>query len=72
MPAPLRKIGSVDLDQFARRLVQDALTEATVGYWRRRADTFDSACSVPGEYTGAASAEEVAERDERLRLTALA
>ena len=28
------------MDHFRARVLQDALTEATAAYWRRRADTF--------------------------------
>lgn len=31
----------VDLDQVAKRVIQDALISATAAYWDRRAETFD-------------------------------
>lgn len=32
------------ITNFARRILQDALSEATADYWHRRADTFDWVC----------------------------
>lgn len=31
----------VDLEHFARRVIEDALTQASAAYWERRAETFD-------------------------------
>lgn len=42
----------VDLDHFRARVVQDALTDATAGYWLRRAAQFEWAKSRPGEPLG--------------------
>ena len=36
----LPKFGPIDLEHFAGRILQDALTKATAGYWLRRADQF--------------------------------
>lgn len=36
----------VDLDQFIRRVLQDALAQATRDYWLRRADDFEAAKPV--------------------------
>ncbi len=33
----------IDVEHFRARVMQDALTEATSGYWQRRADDFDAA-----------------------------
>ena len=54
------------LEDFARRVIQDALAEATAAYWMRRADQLENARPRPGEFHGNASAEELNARDERL------
>lgn len=40
MPSPIAV--QEYLDQFANRLLQDALNEATKAYWLRRAEQFDA------------------------------
>lgn len=59
-----------DLNHFRRRLVADALTEATGNYWERRARTFEWATPRPGDYTGGASIFELAERMARCQAAA--
>lgn len=61
-----------DLDNIARRILQDALSEANADHWRRRARLLEQALSRPGDYTGQATPEQIAERDERLRAAILA
>lgn len=53
------------IDAFQRRVLQDALAEATAIYWRRRADTFEWARPRPGDYFGQATREQLAESDAR-------
>lgn len=59
----------VALDQAARRMLEDILTEATTLYWRRRADTFDQARPRPGDWPGLDPDPEL---DARLSATAQA
>lgn len=53
------------LTQHQRRVIQDALTEASADYWLARAARFDAARPQPGDYTGHASPEALQERDRR-------
>lgn len=62
----------LNIDHFVARLLQDALAEATASYWRKRAEDFERAGSRPGDYTGEASADEIARRDEWLTSVAQA
>lgn len=48
------------------RAIEDALSEATPGYWRRRAAALEAARPRPGDFPGRASEAELAERDRRL------
>lgn len=56
----------VHVEHFRYRVMQDALTEATAAYWRRRADLFAAALPRPDDYTGRATAAELEE--QRLRV----
>jgi hypothetical protein len=62
----------VDVEHFRARLLQDCLTEATVVFWRRRAQTFEDAAPRPGDFTGQASKVDLARRAERCREIAAA
>lgn len=62
----------LDPEHFSHRVLQDALAEATGQYWRRRARALEQALSRPSDYRGQATAEEIAKRDERLRVAILA
>lgn len=42
------------VEHFQRRVLQDALAEATVGYWRRRADSFSEVGTPAAEATALA------------------
>lgn len=42
------------LDNFARRVLQDALNEATRSYWLRRAETFDAVGTPTADATARA------------------
>lgn len=55
---------------FQHRVIQDAITDATAYYWRRRAETFEWAMSKPGDYHGQSTAEERAKRDAGLQAAA--
>jgi hypothetical protein len=57
---------ALDLDHFRARVLQDALTEATAGYWQRRADMLERCLSQPGDFIGAATTEQIAQRDARI------
>ena len=59
-----------DLDHFIWRVVQDALEQANWMWWARRARELEKARHRPGDFTGAASPAEIAERDAALRLAA--
>lgn len=65
-----------DLDDyiahFRARVLQDALAQATAAYWRRRAEVWEAARPRPGDFTGAATTEELAEANMRCAATALA
>lgn len=54
------------LEQFTLRLLQDALAQATSGYWERRAAVLEDARPRPGEFHGRASREALRARWERL------
>lgn len=60
------------VDHFRARVLQDAVTEATVTYWHRRADDLEAARSRPGDYQGQASLERIRARDARLSAAARA
>jgi hypothetical protein len=59
----------VAIDQIARRMLEDILTEATRLYWHRRADTFTQARPRPGDWPGLDPDPEL---DARLAATAAA
>jgi hypothetical protein len=59
------------VDHFRARVLQDALTEATSHYWRRRAATFEAARPRAGtDYPGRAIPEQLTERDATLAAVA--
>lgn len=61
------------LDQFCHRLLQDALTEATATYWRRRAAELEAAAHRPGvDWPGHATDAQLAAQRRRCLLTARA
>jgi hypothetical protein len=60
------------LEHFRARVVQDALAEATMYYWERRAAAFDWARPRATDWPGQATPEQLAEQDLRLAETALA
>lgn len=60
------------LDHFQRRVVQEAMKDATAAYWNRRAATFEAARPRPGDYSGRATRQQIAEQDARLAALARA
>lgn len=54
------------VDRFAVRLLEDALTAAMPFHWLRRAAQLDECRPRPGDFVGAATPAELAERDARL------
>lgn len=50
---------------FQRRVVQDAIADATGAYWERRAATFEWARPRPSDYRGRATEQQIADRDHR-------
>lgn len=58
-------------EQLRRRAVQDAISSVHVKQLRRRADQFDAARPKPGDFTGSATAEDLAELDKRMAGAAL-
>lgn len=68
-------VSCVPLDRAAsivRRAVEDAVTAALPGYWRRRAQTFEDARPRPGDFTGRATELDLAALDLRLARAAAA
>lgn len=53
------------------RALRQALLEALPSYWLRRAEELDAARPSPGDFTGLASSQEVAKRDQGLAEAAL-
>ena len=43
------------LEQFTRRTITDAITEATAAHWRRRAAALEWARPRSGDFTGKAT-----------------
>ena len=53
------------LDHFRARVLQDAMTSATVTYWRRRSIVWAKAVPKPTDYTFGPTPQELAEAAER-------
>lgn len=58
------------IDHFQRRVVQDAVNEATAVYWQRRADMFEWARPRPGDRLGRDGRAGAAEIDRRCKAAA--
>lgn len=58
------------LENLLRRVIQDACQEARADYWDRRAEEFERARPKPGDRTGRATPEQIAEQDRRMAATA--
>lgn len=54
------------IDHFRRRVIQDAVTEATACHWERRAGYFERCLIQPGDYTGKLTAAEIEESNRRI------
>lgn len=54
------------LANFQRRVIEDAINEATATYWHRRAATYEWARERPGDYLGRSTPEQRAARDADL------
>lgn len=57
------------IDDFRRRVIQEAMAHGTSCYWHRRAATFEWARPRPGDYLGTAGEERARVLDERLVAT---
>lgn len=55
------------IDHFRRRVIQDAMTEATASYWERRARQLSQAKFVQGDYVGWLTVEQVKAHDDRIQ-----
>lgn len=62
----------LDVEHFRVRVLQDALTEATAMYWRRRAGALERALPRREDFRGAATRDELLERYEALQEEILA
>lgn len=51
-----------DLEHFARRVILDAIHDASRSWWLKRAEDFERAKPVPGEYHGRATREQLRAR----------
>lgn len=54
------------VDHFRKRVIQDAMVEATASYWERRAGVFEGCLIQPGDYTGNLTTEQVNEANRRI------
>lgn len=54
------------VEHFRKRVVQDALAQATATYWHRRADQFEAALPRPGDFIGNATEDEREVRRQRI------
>ena len=54
------------MEHFRKRVVQDALSEATATYWNTRAKQFEAALDQPGDFTGHATEQVLGERRQRI------
>jgi len=60
------------LGNFARRVVEDALTQATRSYWTKRAEAFENAMHAPGDFLGLCSVEQIEAANARCAAKAIA
>lgn len=63
----------LDLQHFRARVLQDALDQATVSYWLRRAAALSASLPRPDDFAGRATADELNAREARIQqeLTAI-
>lgn len=55
---------TIDLEHFRARVLQDALDQATVDYWLRRATDLAKALPRPGDFLGNSTPAERAAREQ--------
>lgn len=55
------------VDHFQRRVLREAIYDATAAYWRTRAEAFEAARPRPGDYRGRATDLDLREADRRCR-----
>lgn len=60
----------MDVENFRRRVLQDALAEGLAATFERRSELFEWARPRPTDYCGRATPADLAARDERLRADA--
>lgn len=72
MSATAQTFGGYSLQRFVLDVLTDALNDASVIYWRRRAAELDAARPRLGDFTGRATAAEIQACDRRLAGAALA
>jgi hypothetical protein len=63
---------SAYVEHFRFRVLQDALTEATAIYWKRRAEALERALPRRDDFHGAATREDLRERYDALQRDILA
>lgn len=60
------------VDHFQRRVLRQAIYDATAAYWRARAEVFEAARPRPDDYRGRATELDLREADRRCREAAQA
>ena len=58
-------------EQFQKRLIADAMLEATAEYWWRRSKMIEQALWRDGDFPGATTPEQRAEHNARIRVLSL-
>lgn len=56
----------LDVEHFRARVLQDALNEATIGYWLGRARDLAKALHRPGDHPGQRTPEQLQEHNVRI------
>lgn len=67
---PAVALSVFDAEHVMHRVIGDMVQAASANQFERRAEVFEWARPRPGDFTGRATAEELAERDRRLMETA--
>lgn len=68
---PLSVPDQAYLEQFQKRLLLDAMLEATADYWMRRAGQIEQALFREGDFPGQTTPEQRAEHNARIRVLSL-
>ena len=63
---------AVDRANFQRRLLLDAVAQASAGYWRRRSAAFEAAAPRPADFNGSGTRAELAAAAHRCHQVAAA